>query len=71
MKDLKISFIEVNNLFKQKQKYENLIKEYNKKGPVYYDEVLQMNVLTTEIIEEFERTLNLIQEALIKGGYVL
>jgi hypothetical protein len=71
MKDLKMSFTEVNNLFKQKQKYENLIKEYSKKGPVYYDEFLQMNVLTAEMVENFERTLNLIKETLIKGGYVL
>lgn len=71
MKDVKMSFTEVNNLFKQKQKYENLIKEYSKKGPVYYDEVLQMNVLTAEMVEGFERTLKLIKETLTKGGYVL
>jgi hypothetical protein len=30
-----------------------------------------MNVLTAEMVENFERTLNLIKETLIKGGYVL
>jgi hypothetical protein len=28
-------------------------------------------VLTAEMVENFERTLNLIKETLIKGGYVL